>query len=464
MAKAKRSYTPMPLIEPAVGERLEKVLEVMAGRLTVAQAARDLGISRNHFQTILHRGLAGLAEAITPRTAGRPATPGEVSALEQQLEGLRRENTRLKEQAGTTERLLQVASGLLQGRSRPARQARTKKAAGARDEDAEPEPSRRLEAIEQMRRLGITAEQAARVAGMHPATARRWRARGAPCRRSREAPIAFRVARQVDRRVRKLHGMVGAESLRRGIAGVSRRQAARLKASTLTAMERERKAALHRVCLSTAGLVRGMDGMCLSTAHGRLHALFTCDAAIPYRTSVTAGSHYDARLVVRALSRDIKRNGAPLVYRLDRARAHDAPEVRQLLDRYAILALHGPPHCPRFYGQLERQNREHRAWNDELAMLDATRVESRLRSILKALNNSWPRRALGWRTPREAWEARAQPHVDRVALRKEVHERAARIARSSQLRGKPADLAWRLAIEQALQSRGFLRQTSRGWC
>lgn len=28
---------------------------------------------------------------------------------------------------------------------------------------------------------------------------------------------------------------------------------------------------------------------------------------------------------------------------------------------YAVLVLHGPPHHPRFYGQLERQNREHRA-------------------------------------------------------------------------------------------------------
>jgi hypothetical protein len=196
MAKAKRSYTPVPEIEAAIGERLEKVLEVMAGRLTVAQAARDLGMSRNHFQTILHRGLAGLTQAITPKAPGRPARPGEVTALEEELARLRHENAHLKEQAGTTERLLQVASGLLQGRVRPARQSRTRKGVGGRDEDGESEPRRKMQGIGQMRRLGLTALQACCIAGVHPSTERRWRASGSPVvRRTRESPIAPRQSR-----------------------------------------------------------------------------------------------------------------------------------------------------------------------------------------------------------------------------------------------------------------------------
>lgn len=42
--------------------------------------------------------------------------------------------------------------------------------------------------------------------------------------------------------VRSTHGLVGAKSLSHGIAGVSRRAAADIKAQTLTAMERERRA------------------------------------------------------------------------------------------------------------------------------------------------------------------------------------------------------------------------------
>lgn len=42
------------------------------------------------------------------------------------------------------------------------------------------------------------------------------------------------------------------------------------------------------------------------------------------------------------------------------------PEVDRLLQRYQVLALHGPPRHPYYYGQLERQNREHRAWESTL--------------------------------------------------------------------------------------------------
>jgi len=54
--------------------------------------------------------------------------------------------------------------------------------------------------------------------------------------------------------------------------------------------------------------------------------------------------------------------------------------------------------------------------------------------------------------------------VDRTALREEVMERTVRIGRELERRGQPADLAERLAIEQALKTRGYLRQTPGGWC
>ena len=51
--------------------------------------------------------------------------------------------------------------------------------------------------------------------------------------------------------------------------------------------------------------------------------------------------------------------------------------------------------------------------------------------------------------------------VDRDELREDVDERTARLMRNPQLRGKPADLAQRLAIEQALENRGLLVQAAR---
>lgn len=152
------------------------------------------------------------------------------------------------------------------------------------------------------------------------------------------------------------------------------------------------------------------------------------------------------------------------MYRRDRASAHDAPAVRELLAAHQVLVLHGPPRCPRFYGQHERQNREHRAWEDEIALLPLEDIEPRLRQVLEAVNKLWRRRTLNWKAAYEAWSARPRLTIDRRALREEVSERAARIARQLQHRGKPADLAERLAIEQALELRGYLRREIGGWC
>jgi transposase len=475
MGKRKKTYTPAPHVDRAMSERLGVILEVVSGKTTVSEGARMLKLSRNHFQTILHRGLEGLADSIAPKASGRPAKTPEVVALEAQLERLRKENARLQERVGTTDRLLQAASGLLQGRIRPARQARTKRSASASGDDkADPDPERRrrdrLEAIDEMRRLGMSASLAASIAGVHDSTVRRWRASGRDharrCTRGIDGRmcVPVEIKRRADEHVRALKGLVGAESLRRSVAGLSRRQAARLKAETLTAMERERKGALTRVGVTLPGVIRGMDGMHFRGAGGDAHALIAADASVPYRTTVKVGRHYNATFVAEMLAADLEANGAPLVYRLDRAKAHDVAEVRALLEHHGVLLLHGPPHCPRFYGQLERQNREHRAWEDDLALLSVEAMQPCLDEMLAAVNNLWRRRTLGWQTASQVWAARPRLDVDRQQLRAEVKQRAAHIGRELQRRGKPADLAERLAIEQALATRGYLRQSTGGWC
>lgn len=471
MSQRKKTYTPAPQVDPEISQRLKVMLEVLAGERSVADGARALKLSRNHFQTILHRGLAGFAESITPKTSGRPAKSPEVASLEAELERMRQENARLQERVGTTDRLLQAASGLLQGRIRPARQVRSRRPSGVGGEDkGETEPERRgIAAIDQMREAGLSAAFAAAIAGIHESTVRRWRRRarsGEPVthRTSACAQIAPEPARRASAMVRDLKGLVGADTLRRSVGDLSRRQAARVKTETLATMERERKAALTRVCVTTAGVVRGMDAMHFHAADGVAFALFSADASIPYRTSVKVGRRYDARLVEEALAADIERNGAPLVYRLDRAKAHRVRSVRELLDSHGVLMLHGPPRCARFYGQLERQNREHRAWEQELAQMPIDALEPRLEQVIWTVNSVWRRRTLGWRTASELWTARPGLEIDRCNLRLEIGERAARIERDLQRRGKSADLAERLAIEQALAMRGYLRQIPGGWC
>src|SRR5262249_59638171 len=108
-------------------------------------------------------------------------------------------------------------------------------------------------------------------------------------------------------------------------------------------MERERKAALTRITVTAPDVVRGVDGMHLHAADGTLQALFIADAAVPYRTEVQTAKHYDAQLVAQALRFDIERHGAPLVYRLDPARAPHAPAGRALLPTAEGPLLPRPP-------------------------------------------------------------------------------------------------------------------------
>lgn len=465
MAKRKPDYTPLPQVPAELVPRISLVLEVWSGTKTVSQAARELGLSRNRFQSLMHRALTAFVSEIAPQPPGRPMRPAAELQLQQELLRLQRVNRRLAEQAGSTERLLTAASELLKTRIRTApRQRRSRKpAAGAADAGDESEAHRRrlLAGAVAMRALKQSATRCAGLAGVGASTLRRWRARAAhglpltPGRRVTTAPTA-ELAAAAATRVRELHGLIGAAALSHAIAGLSRRRAALIKATTLGAIERERKAALIRIRITTPGVMRGLDAMHLEGGY----ALIAADAAVPYRTSVTLGSRYDEALVASALAHDLERNGAPLVYRLDRARAHDAPRARAVLAAHRVLTLHGPPHHPGYYGQLERQNREHRAW---LATSEQPPARC-LATMLDRVNRLWPRPSLAWRTAAQAWQARPPLNVDRQALRQEVNARTARIARTLDLRGHPADLAERLAIEQTLTRMGYLCQEIGGWC
>jgi transposase InsO family protein len=315
-----------------------------------------------------------------------------------------------------------------------------------------------------MRRFGMTVQLAAALAGVHAATLRRWRAQRATTRRCASPRVSRLVATRAEDLVRRLHGLIGAEALRRSVTGLSRRAALAIKARTLSAMERERKAALKRLTITQPGIVRGLDAMYFAATDGPLYALIAADGAIPFRSTLTTATRCDAQLVARTLAADFERHGAPLVLRLDRAKAHATPAVRALLAAHGVLPLHGPPHYPRFYGQLERQNREHRGFMAASTPHRCADAEACLHEMLRCVNGLWRRRALHWQTATEAWNARPPLTVDRIAFREEVHERARHIAHELKRRRQPDDLAERLGIERTLERMGYLRQEIGGWC
>jgi hypothetical protein len=470
--KKTQSYTPAPAISPEVAPRAQAVLKVLTGQWRVTAAAAELGMSRNRFQTLMHRSLEAMLAELGQKPAGRPALPARQRQLESENTHLRRENEQLQGRVGTIDRLLGVASDMLKGRIEASgRQGKTSRSStstsgtsskeGNNDpEDAGGDARRKLDGAEQLRHLGLGPRLAAAVVGVSPSTVRRWvaaRRSGQPLRRrcgpARTAPEPALVSKAVEI-VRELHGLVGAASLGRS-TGLSRRQAAAVKRAEQTAMERDRKVACTHVVITTPGIVRGFDQMYVWTEDGWRFPLVSADAAVPYRTSILVVDAYDEAGVLEALARDFGEAGAPLVWRRDRHSTHRTDAVGDLLESNGVLVLQGPAYYPRFYGQLERQNRDHRAWLDDVGILPAATLQLECDQMKAALNDRWRRRNLAWRTPTELWQQRPQITKElRDSFRQEVYNRAARIERHLD---HDNELAMRLAIEQALTQRGYLR-------
>lgn len=312
---------------------------------------------------------------------------------------------------------------------------------------------------------GLSFKTAAASVGIHVTTLLRWRNRSASGQAlaARRGPGPGYVDTKTHEKavglVRHLHGLIGADALAHCIGGLSRRSASDIKTEVCSTLERERKEHSQHVVITKPGVVRGFDAMHIRKG---IYWLVAADGAVPYRTALKSVARYDSKAVAAFLEADLRRNGEPLVLRLDRARQHETHEVLEVLQRHGVLVLHGPPHKANYYGQLERQNREHRAW------LRTSTHEPKLTdthdAMLSAFNARWPRRTLGWKTAKELWNARPPIRVDRAAFRKDVNRRAQRIRQRLDMKGKPKDLAERLAIEQALEARGLLRREKGRGC
>lgn len=128
-----KTYQKAPRVSRELLPRYRAVSEVLAGVLTVSEAARRLKLSRNRFQTVMHRAMEGLLEGLRVKAPGRPRRPESERALREEAERLRRENEKLVKQTENTDQLLDLARGLLTTRTRP-RQSRGTRRAKTEDE------------------------------------------------------------------------------------------------------------------------------------------------------------------------------------------------------------------------------------------------------------------------------------------------------------------------------------------
>jgi hypothetical protein len=81
---------------PTAKQRLEVILETIAGQLTVPEACQQLGIGKSRFHALRNQTLQATLEALEPRPLGRPTKPtspeqAEVNALQAELRRLHTE-------------------------------------------------------------------------------------------------------------------------------------------------------------------------------------------------------------------------------------------------------------------------------------------------------------------------------------------------------------------------------------
>jgi hypothetical protein len=79
-----------------VTERGRIFLAASVGEVSVKEACKKLGITRQRFYELEDRAVAGFLQALLPKPPGRPPKPGDPTAeLKRQVAELRRENQKL---------------------------------------------------------------------------------------------------------------------------------------------------------------------------------------------------------------------------------------------------------------------------------------------------------------------------------------------------------------------------------
>lgn len=106
--------------------RQRVILEVLAGRLAVTQAALELGVSRKTYYEWQERALSAMKAALVDRPGGRPAQPRdpEKELLLQELETVEKERLLLASRLRIQESIRQSFELMQRGDAQPKKKER----------------------------------------------------------------------------------------------------------------------------------------------------------------------------------------------------------------------------------------------------------------------------------------------------------------------------------------------------
>src|SRR5262245_18394590 len=179
MAKSRRQYSRAPRVEDTkVAERFTAIVDVMAGRISVTEAAERLGLSRLRFQSMSHRALEAMIDELQPKAPGRPKRSAEEQKLEAENRRLRDQLDRVLRQQHRRDQMLEALADALRPKKRAApasgkRSARHPKSTSTTPPEPTPEtssddddPQRRLALAQELRAVSVPASAVAAVSGV----------------------------------------------------------------------------------------------------------------------------------------------------------------------------------------------------------------------------------------------------------------------------------------------------------
>ena len=156
------------------------------------------------------------------------------------------------------------------------------------------------------------------------------------------------------------------------------------------------------------------------------------------------------------LEQAFEKYGAPLVLKHDGGAIFHTEGVRNLLARWGVVDLTGPPSYPQYNGKKERSIRDIRSYEKAMRRhgVGGT-LAQRLDETMHDLNEVRPRPVLRGCTAREVFERDCTSLPDRAAFARRVDRLEGRIREEANTRSE-LDAARRRAVEQVLLDYGLL--------
>ena len=107
------TYQAQPEVPAEISRRFELIRAVLGQRMSIAEAATELGIARNNMQSLVHRVEAAIVTALSPRPTGKAPKPPQEKELEARAKKLEAENAKLKHQLQAMDEMLGAAGEII---------------------------------------------------------------------------------------------------------------------------------------------------------------------------------------------------------------------------------------------------------------------------------------------------------------------------------------------------------------